>query len=209
MNRQQSSEQTCLLSNQLSFHRIASSKSTMLQANGLSLPIAQTWSLCVSCLVVFLTGRQYTGKHSSKNSFRHHRKYLLIHQRCLKPGGWLEHHEVGPDPHSEDDSVPPDHPFGRWGSLIFQAGDNIGKTYRTAYSIKEWMEEAGFVNVVEKKYKFPIGRWPADPRMKELGMWFRAYFEDGMEGYAMALLTRVLNVSCIPLFYSAPAWIAG
>ena len=57
------------------------------------------------------------------------------------------------------------------------------------------MEEAGFVNVVEKKFKFPIGTWPKDPRMKELGTWFRAYFEDGMEGYAMALLTRVLKVS--------------
>jgi hypothetical protein len=63
------------------------------------------------------------------------------------------------------------------------------------------MEDAGFINVVEKDYKFPIGRWPADTRMKELGMWFRAYFEDGMEGYAMALLTRVLKVSCV--FYSS------
>jgi hypothetical protein len=80
--------------------------------------------------------------------------------------------------------------------LIFQAGDTIGKTYRTAYGTKKWMEDAGFINVVEKDYKFPIGKWPADTRMKELGMWFRAYFEDGMEGYAMALLTRVLKVSC-------------
>jgi len=113
--------------------------------------------------------------------------------KCLKPGGWLEHHEVGPDPRSEDGTVTPDHPFGRWGDLIFQAGDAIGKTYRTAYSTKKWMEDAGFINVVEKDYKFPVGRWPADTRMKELGMWFRAYFEDGMEGYAMALLTRVLK----------------
>jgi hypothetical protein len=116
-------------------------------------------------------------------------------QRTLKPGGWLEQHEVGPDPQSEDGTVTPDHPFGRWGDLIFQAGDVIGKTYRTAYITKKCMEEAGFINVTEEKFKFPIGRWPADPHMKELGMWFGAYFEDGMEGYAMALLTRVLNVS--------------
>ena len=83
--------------------------------------------------------------------------------------------------------------------MIFQAGDVIGKTYRTAYHTKEWMEAAGFVNVVEKKYKFAIGTWPADRKMKELGMWFRAYFEDGMEGYAMALLTRVLQVGALSL----------
>lgn len=77
---------------------------------------------------------------------------------------------------------------------MVQSGDIIGKTNMTMYSMKQWMEEAGFINVVEKRYKFPIGTWPADPKMKELGMWFRAYFEDGMEGYAMALLTRVLAV---------------
>jgi hypothetical protein len=79
--------------------------------------------------------------------------------------------------------------------LVIEAGEIFGKTFRVAYKTKEWMEEAGFINVVEKKYKFPVGTWPADKRMKELGMWFRAYFEDGMEGYAMALLTRVLKVS--------------
>jgi hypothetical protein len=73
----------------------------------------------------------------------------------------------------------------------------------TAYSTKKWMEEVGYINVIEKKYKLPIGRWPADPRMKELGMWFRAYFEDGMEGYAIALMTRVLKVSYLSYFYPA------
>jgi hypothetical protein len=62
------------------------------------------------------------------------------------------------------------------------------------------MEEVGFINVVEKKFKLPIGNWPADPRMKELGIWYRAYFEDGMEGYAMALLTRVLKVRSCQIF---------
>lgn len=87
--------------------------------------------------------------------------------------------------------------------MIVEAGEKIGKTNMTAYSTKKWMEEVGYINVIEKKYKLPIGRWPADPRMKELGMWFRAYFEDGMEGYAIALMTRVLKVSCLSYFYPA------
>jgi hypothetical protein len=78
--------------------------------------------------------------------------------------------------------------------LIAQASQILGKDFGVGYHTKKFMEEVGFINVVEKKYKLPIGRWPADPRMKELGIWYRAYFEDGMEGYAMALLTRVLNV---------------
>lgn len=31
------------------------------------------------------------------------------------------------------------------------------------------MEEAGFVDVVEVIYKWPIGRWPANKKMKEIG----------------------------------------
>lgn len=127
----------------------------------------------------------------------HHMIPLLKISRSLKPGGWLEHHEVAPDVHSEDGTVTPESAFGRWGALVFEAGDKIGRTYQTAYNTKKWMEEVGFVNVAETKYKMPIGRWPADPKLKEIGMWFRAYFEDGMEGYAMALLTRVLEV-CFP-----------
>jgi hypothetical protein len=42
------------------------------------------------------------------------------------------------------------------------------------------MEAVGFINVVEKQHKLPTGTWPKDPQMKELGMWFRPYFEDGM-----------------------------
>lgn len=92
-------------------------------------------------------------------------------------------------------SQSPDHPFTRWGNLVIEAGETLGKTFTVAYHTKQWMEEAGFINVVEKRFKLPIGTWPANKRMKELGIWFRAYFEDGMEGYAMALLTRVLEVS--------------
>ena len=93
--------------------------------------------------------------------------------------------------------------------MIRQAGQIIGKDFGVGYHTKEFMEEVGFINVVEKKYKLPIGRWPADPRMKELGMWYRVYFEDGMEGYAMALLTRVLNVrSCrIPMLLLYGGWL--
>lgn len=140
----------------------------------------------------------YTAKHSSKisgeflqNSLRTVAKFL---QRVLKPGGWLEHHEGTPDPRSDDGSLTPESPFSKWATLIAQASVVLGKDFAVAYDIKKFMEEVGFVNVVEKKYKLPIGTWPKDKGMKELGMWYRAYFEDGMEGYAMALLTRVLNV---------------
>ncbi len=52
------------------------------------------------------------------------------------------------------------------------------------------------MNVAKKKFKMLIWRRPADERLKEVGMWFGAYFEDRMEGYAMALLTRIVKMNC-------------
>lgn len=40
----------------------------------------------------------------------------------------------------------------------------------------------------------PIGKWALDPKMKELGLWGLINFEVGLEGFSLALLTRVLEV---------------
>lgn len=57
------------------------------------------------------------------------------------------------------------------------------------------IQEAGFVDVVEKKFKWPVGPWSSDPKLKELGRWNLLNWEEGMEGWAMALYTRQLGWS--------------
>jgi hypothetical protein len=61
--------------------------------------------------------------------------------------------------------------------------------------MKQKIEETGFVNIVEKVFKVPLGGWPADTKLRELGQWTLLGFDVGLEGYAMATLTRVLGVS--------------
>jgi hypothetical protein len=61
--------------------------------------------------------------------------------------------------------------------------------------MKSNIEQAGFVNVVEKIFKVPLGRWPADHKLRELGMWALLGFDTGLEGYNFATLTRVMGVS--------------
>lgn len=55
--------------------------------------------------------------------------------------------------------------------------------------------EKEFVNVVETTYRVPIGGWPADPDLRELGKWALLGFDEGLEGNALAILTRVMGVS--------------
>lgn len=57
------------------------------------------------------------------------------------------------------------------------------------------IREAGFVNTVEQVFKVPLGGWPADVKLRELGQWALLGFDTGLEGYSLATLTRVLGVS--------------
>jgi hypothetical protein len=57
------------------------------------------------------------------------------------------------------------------------------------------MEEAGFVNVVERRTMVPIGRWAKDKRMKELGNWNQARLDKGLGDFAERRLKAVMNVS--------------
>lgn len=63
------------------------------------------------------------------------------------------------------------------------------------------IRSAGFVDVVERVYKWPIGPWSADPKLKELGRWNLLNWEEGMEGWLLAVYTRVLGVSASCSFF--------
>jgi hypothetical protein len=57
------------------------------------------------------------------------------------------------------------------------------------------MEAVGFVNTVEKIYKWPSNGWPKDKKFKELGMWNYANMGESTSGISMALFTRGLGWS--------------
>ena len=48
----------------------------------------------------------------------------------------------------------------------------LGVALNSALTTKKLMEDAGFVDVVEVIYKWPLNRWPANKYMKEIGTFF-------------------------------------
>lgn len=115
-------------------------------------------------------------------------KEVLLH---LKPGAYLEQVEMSVNPISDDNSIAPDSIFDQWGKISLSLGDKFGKSLRTVDEAKAGMEAAGFVNVVEQRWKVPIGAWPADKKMKEIGQFNRLHWEQGMEGWCLYLLTTI------------------
>jgi len=113
----------------------------------------------------------------------------------LKPGGWFEQVEYSADWVTDDDSIPPGHIFHTASQKYIEAGDKMGKTFRILDLQKAYIEEAGLINVVEKRYKMPVGTWPKDKRLKEVGRWHLIEVHQGIEGWTLALFTRVLGWS--------------
>ncbi|KAL9599941.1 MAG: hypothetical protein Q9219_003503 [cf. Caloplaca sp. 3 TL-2023] len=107
----------------------------------------------------------------------------------LKPGGWVEALERGVKPTSDDGTVGPDHFWTTWGDTVLSVGETWGKGFDAWELLKERMERAGFVDVVQVPMKWPIGPWMEDKHMKELGRWNALRLDTGLEGYVMRLFT--------------------
>jgi hypothetical protein len=57
------------------------------------------------------------------------------------------------------------------------------------------MRTKGFVDVEQKKYKLPVGSWPSDRQLKEIGRYNLLYCDLGAEGWALWTLSKILGVS--------------
>jgi hypothetical protein len=114
--------------------------------------------------------------------------------RACKPGGWIEQVEWDMALREPSGQLT-EHPvFKQWTDDIVHMGEMIGKTMKTATLMADWIKDAGFVNVVEKKFKWPLGPWSSDPKLKEIGRWNLLNWEEGLEGWTLAHYTRVLGV---------------
>ncbi len=117
---------------------------------------------------------------------------VMLH---LKPGGYFEQLEMGVVPKSDDDTVGPDTIFAQWGQVSLAAGDAFGKSLRCVDESKAGLIAAGFEDVVEHRFKWPIGGWTKDPNLKEIGKYNRLHWEQGIEGWCVFLLTNYLGWS--------------
>ncbi len=96
---------------------------------------------------------------------------------------------------SDDDTLPPDSHLAEWSGVFDRIAERSGKSIRTWEEMRPRIEAAGFINVHDKMYKAPYGTWPRNQIFKDAGRCNIMGFKNGMEGYVMAVLTKV----CIPL----------
>jgi SAM-dependent methyltransferase len=117
--------------------------------------------------------------------------------RVLKPGGWVEHTEYDCAVVSDDNSQPADAAFARWGPLFLEAGEKTGQKFDLARDQKllKWMKGAGLTAIKEYPFKLPLGSWPKERKMKDVGNYNLVMTDQSLEGYALYLFTQVLGWS--------------
>ncbi|RGP77715.1 hypothetical protein FLONG3_4174 [Fusarium longipes] len=137
----------------------------------------------------FIFARTMTG------SFADTEKFIQNSYEHLEPGGYLEMQDLTYPIACDDGTLLSDSALVRSGNLSIEASAKAGRAINLAPRYKEFFEKAGFTEVVEKKYRWPINEWPKDKHHKELGKWSYANMNNGLEGLLLALFTRFLGWS--------------
>ncbi|EEA19595.1 hypothetical protein TMatcc_009733 [Talaromyces marneffei ATCC 18224] len=113
----------------------------------------------------------------------------------LQPGGWMEVQEYEIEISSDDGSHLKAENFVLWKDKLNEASQMFGKPFSDYSLHKQRMEEAGFIDISEDTFKVPIGPWPKDKRMKEVGKVQQYQMFEAVEPYSLAVFTRVLKWS--------------
>lgn len=114
-------------------------------------------------------------------------------QRNLHPNGHAEFQDFNLLYYSEDGSLTPSHALHQWISTLCAAASSLNRDPNPGSQLQGWVRDAGFVNVVHKRYRVPIGPWARDATLKEVGGWNLRQVLNGLEGLSMRLYTGVLG----------------
>ncbi|EFX03509.1 methyltransferase type 12 [Grosmannia clavigera kw1407] len=111
----------------------------------------------------------------------------------LAPGGYFEIQTVCAKFVTDDGSDKFAGSAMQWASLISEALTKFGKPWDTA---SEWMDKikaAGFTDVQQVIRKCPIGAWPKDPALKEIGKFQFVQQQQAVDSYTPGILSKVLG----------------
>ncbi|KAH8666892.1 S-adenosyl-L-methionine-dependent methyltransferase [Xylariales sp. PMI_506] len=96
----------------------------------------------------------------------------------LNPGGWIEFQEARIKCYQANPSFT-GNALQRWSDGCIRGAKASGRDIDKVPHYKGWLEEIGFVGVVERQLLSPFGPWHADPHLKRVGEY---NFQNAIEG---------------------------
>ena len=116
----------------------------------------------------------------------------------MAPGGYLEFQDYGCELFLSDgtrlNGLNPEHlkqhPITTYLFSTNSAAERAGRPLNVARGMAERMEKAGFVDVQRKTVIWPLGSWPKQKELKELGRLGKVGLVESAYPFALHLLTR-------------------
>lgn len=107
----------------------------------------------------------------------------------LVPGGYFELQDAVLPMRSIDDTLRGT-AFENFFELMLKAAKKLGRSWEHSVNYVRYFEEAGFVDIVERHFQWPINTWARGEHMKILGTYFQEDLNKALDGLGMAVLTR-------------------
>ncbi|KAK5114621.1 hypothetical protein LTR85_010198 [Meristemomyces frigidus] len=135
-------------------------------------------------------------------------KYNLIHSRAmtpgvrdwsryfrqaydqLKPGGYIEFHEVSVPAVCTEAASNPTPYLVQWSAGAAEAGHVSGLDFTAPKKLEGLLQATGFTNIKVQWQNWPVGTWAKGAKNKHIGRWWAEDLKTGVRSTA-ALFTRV------------------
>ncbi len=104
--------------------------------------------------------------------------------RCCRPGGWVETCEMDGNIISDDGTAEAEVGFQTWNRVFSESGPKMGRSFNTVADNlqRPAVEAAGFEDIHVVNYKVPVGGWPRDKALAEIGRCVQHVFMNDMHG---------------------------
>ncbi|KAM0191652.1 hypothetical protein ACHAPI_008703 [Fusarium lateritium] len=113
--------------------------------------------------------------------------------RCCAPGGWIESVEADVRIRCDDGTTDMEPVWKTCDKMYEEGGKVLNRPFFVSDLQVEGMKKAGFVDLKTVDYKIPIGGWPKDPSMAQIGRFLQQTLENDLEGYSFLLWNQVLK----------------
>lgn len=108
-----------------------------------------------------------------------------------KPGGWVEFQDFDMQFYSTDGTFVKGSAPNVWTDEVIAAVTAMGRVAEPGPKLEQWVRDAGFENVHHQLLPIPVGLWPKDRKMKEIGACDLSMFLEGLEAISLRAFTNM------------------
>lgn len=96
--------------------------------------------------------------------------------KCLKPGGMIEVSEIRTHFQCQDGTFEErGQACLKWEQTFHEIAAEMGIDFDPILKVPGWLEDVGFEHISVDTRKIPVGPWPKDPKLKEIGRWYLSH----------------------------------